>query len=233
MPGTLRTIVLLVALSLSVATYGLGTASADAASRPSTSAACTGNVTLEAFDSLSWSISSIADVCRTTVFTVENTGTTVHTFTVSKLANVSDPSSTDTTWFTTYELFSEQLTGAGTANATIVAKITFPNTPGSYEFTCLYHYANGMYGTIYVDESPPLPPPTVPSFTPFWYIAVPITTLAVLCIVLGMVYGKRSAHFMGIPADAPITSRPEYFNDSRPEPLGSTEPTARGETEGS
>lgn len=200
-----------------------------ATSLSASATACTSNVTVEAYDALTWSIAAIENICPTATFTVENTGTTAHTFTVSSLVNQSDPSSTSTTFFSAPNLlYNQPLNGTGSGVSVLHATIHFPTTPGSYEFTCLYHYASGMYGEIYVDEPAPSTSPAIPSFEPFWYITVTITALAVLTIVLGLVYGKRSPHHMGIPKDAPITSRPEYYNDSRPEPLDSAEPTLRG-----
>ncbi|MDE1820006.1 MAG: hypothetical protein KGJ23_04230 [Euryarchaeota archaeon] len=189
---------------------------------------CQAAVTIDAYDSLTWNPTVLGNLCKTVTFTVTNTGTTVHSFTVSNQVNSTDPSTTDYSWFSWPNLYyDQQLNASGSAGGTLTATITFGGQ-GAYEFTCKPHYAVGMHGMFYVLEAAPTPPPPPPLFEPFWYIVIAVTGLAVLTVVLGMVYGKQGAHSDLLPRGTPITSRPEYYNDSRPEPLESAEPTARG-----
>lgn len=196
-----------------------------------TQSACSDAVTVTASDSLTWSSTAIGPVCQNTTFTVENTGNTNHTFTVSSFANAVDNSTSDTSFFSWPHLFAYKwLTGVGTSQADLTVTIHFWGI-GAYEFTCIPHYSLGMHGIIYVLENPPAPPPAAPSFEPFWWILIIVVSLAVASVVLGIIYGKRSPEDDAIPADAPLTSRPEYFNDSRPEPLDSVEPMKRSESD--
>jgi plastocyanin len=226
---------LLLALLLLLVYFGAGTEgllghapTLRGTSTPSdTSGACTNAVVLDAYDPYNWGSSSISDVCLTTTFTVTNMGAAQHTFTVSNLTNKTDPSSSSNSWF-----FTGYFPTAGpydwlNASSTISVTITFPSM-GSYEFTCMPHYSLDMYGEIYVLENAPAPPPPPPSFEPFWYIVAIVGTLAVLSVVGGLVYGKAGAESSRLEPGGPVTSYPEYFNDSRPEPLDSAEPMKRG-----
>ncbi len=198
--------------------------------------ACSSNVTVQAtnyvWTSNDGSGSAIGEVCKTVTFNVVNTGSTPHTFTVSNLVNKTDTSSTDSSFFSWPNLYySQALNASGSAGGTLTVKITF-GAQGAYEYTCIPHYGLGMFGEIYVLEAPPAPPPPAPAFEAFWYIVIAVTGLAVLSVVLGIIYGKRGAHPDALPPRGiPITSRPEYFNDSRPEPLDSADPRLTNEPE--
>lgn len=225
----------LLVLTLLLAYYGLGTVAAEspgAIARSAGSSSCSSTFTLYAYDSLSWSSSQVGPLCAKTTFTVINTGSTQHTFTVSDLVNQSDSSTTSTSFFTASAsdtFYQASQTTWLNGSATLTITITFP-TAGSYQFTCIPHYALGMDGFLYVDEPLPAPPAGAPSFAPFWYIVAVVATLAVLSVVLGMVYGKRGAEEEFIGDDAPVTARPDYYNDSRPEPMDAAEPMKRGKS---
>lgn len=188
---------------------------------------CAASVTLTASDPFDWSTSVINDVCATTTFIVTNDGSNQHTFTVSPLVNQTASTAgffeapnpafyqaSPTTWLN--------------ASVTLSITLTFPSS-GAYEFTCIPHFGEGMHGEIYVEETYTAPATaSSPSFEPFWYIVGIVGTLAVLAVVGGLVYGKAGAESSALKPGGPVTSYPEYFNDSRPDPMDSAEPMKRG-----
>lgn len=223
----------LLAMTLMMSYYGAGMTGFLGTARGASAGTCAANVTVQASDYF-WTSNdgngaTIGEVCKTVTFNVVNTGSTQHTFTVSNQVNKTDTSATDTTYFSWPDLYySQSLNQSGSAGGTLTVKITF-GAPGAYEYTCIPHYGLGMFGEIYVLEAPPSPPPPPPAFEPFWYIVIAVTGLAVLSVVLGIIYGKQGAHPDALPTKGiPITSRPEYFNDSRPEPLDSADPRITG-----
>jgi uncharacterized cupredoxin-like copper-binding protein len=93
---------------------------------------------------------------------VTNTGSLGHTFTVSPLANYSLSVANYTSTLTTNPPLVSAPVGSG-AGTSVWANFTVRG-PGIYQYLCTVtgHFANGMYGYLYVDVAPP-PPPVQPS----------------------------------------------------------------------
>ncbi len=156
-------------------------------------------------------------------FIISNVGGTyLHTFTLSNQVNKTAPPSTNSNWpsfFSPADVYADRTVNA---SQVIYVNVTF-GAPGAYQFICRPHYPLGMEGFVYVDES--ITPAAAPSFAAFWYVVIAVVVLAFLSLVLGVVYGKRGHPEEGVvPAEGtPLTSRVEYYNDSRPYPLDLTE----------
>lgn len=154
---------------------------------------CASSVTLSAYDSLTWSATAIGPVCRYVNFTIVNTGSVQHTFTVSNQVNQSDPSSTSTAFFSWPDLYySQDLNSSGSNGGTLTVPLAF-GAPGAYEFTCIPHYSVGMHGTIYVEETPLSPAPAKLTTPGYWYLVAAVGGLAVLAVVGGIRFGRRHA----------------------------------------
>ncbi len=93
---------------------------------------------------------------------VTNLGNLGHTFTVSPWTNYSLSPANFTTFFQAHPPLVSVNVPSG-AGQTVWANFTVPG-PGVYQYICQVpgHFANGMYGFLYVDVAPP-PPPAAPS----------------------------------------------------------------------
>ena len=157
---------------------------------------------------------------RTVDIIISNPGGDVgHTFTLSSLVNQTAPPPSDTNWpsyFVWPNLYADRTVNE---SAVVYVNVTF-SAVGAYQFICRPHYPLGMQGEIYVDESI-APSARAPLFSPFWYVVIAVVVLAFLATVLGVVYGKKGSggNETHSPEHVPITSRVEYYNDSRPEDL--------------
>lgn len=213
--------ILFLLLYFGVASLGvLGTAPTTLVGATSTGA-CTSTVQLIASDPYDWSAYTFPDLCYNVNFTVVNQGTNQHTFTVSNEVN---QTATSVAFFSPGTLYYNEPLNSG---ATLTVEIHF-NTTGYYDFTCIPHYSVGMHGVFYVEEAAQGGAAAAPNFEPFWYIVAVVGTLATLAVVGGLVYGKAGAESTALDEGGPITSHPEYYNDSRPDPLDSAEPMKRG-----
>ena len=156
-------------------------------------------------------------------FIVSNVGgDLVHTFTLSNQVNKTAPPPGNSNWpsfFVPADVYADRTVNA---SQVIYVNVTF-GASGEYQFICRPHYPLGMQGAVYVDES--ITPAAAPSFSAFWYVVIAVVVLAFLALVLGVVYGKRGSSQEGVvPSEGtPLTSRVEYYNDSRPYPLDLTE----------
>lgn len=229
MRAAFRLATFLFALTLVLVYFGAGSEGllGGASATPSPSGSpCLSAVTLDGTDSFTWSETNIGPVCNNVNFTLVNTGTvSTHSFTITNQINTTETALG--AFEAPNDLYDYETLTPG---QTVTVFVHF-NATGFYDFTCKPHFTLGMRGVIYVNLQPPAATggTSSPSFEPFWIIVAIIATLAVLAVVGGLIYGKAGEHSSQLDPDAPLTSRPEYFNDSRPEPLDSVEPMKRGE----
>jgi plastocyanin len=167
-------------------------------------------------------------------FVIENAGTIDHTFTLSDRVNATAPSNATAStapgqWFESSHLYANVPVNASTSGGTnyVYVNVTFRQV-GYYQFICIPHYALGMKGLVYVGEAAPSSSSSVnPLQYGFVYIIVIISALVAVVIVMALIVGKRGAAHAGPThgksRDEVITSRVDYYNDSRPSPYESDE----------
>ncbi|MCI4334330.1 MAG: hypothetical protein L3K04_01655 [Thermoplasmata archaeon] len=151
--------------------------------------------------------------------TVTQLGTTLHTFTLSSVDNLTFPTSDSTpdlqTFFTSHPPL-VNLTINGTTGFHASATFTAP-AKGVYEYVCMVssHFQEGMFGFFGSGVAPPSPAgPGMP--TGVYIIAGIVVSLVVVALVLGFVVGKREGAKHEMP--------PERLG--YPEPTGALEHSA-------
>ncbi len=195
MRSAFRASIILLTAALALSAYGLanlGGPGSTASGQASPATTCLSTVSLSGYDSLTWSSTTIGPVCSTVSFTVTNTGSIAHTFTVSNLLNQSDPSldeSSAASYFSWPNLYyTHDLNATGSADSTLHVTIHFQGV-GYYQFTCIPHYGVGMWGKIWVLMTAPVPP-TAPLIEPFWFVVFAVVGLSVVTFVAGLYYGR-------------------------------------------
>lgn len=230
-----RATVFVVSLMVMLSAFtALGGEVAQSKSVPGAMTTGTTTVYVNASDALTYSIQPNEVSTYKVHFVVYDPGTVAHTFTVSAFQNMTAGTNVTTgyaSYFSWPYLYADQTLNA---SQTLNINVTFREI-GYFEIICRPHFSVGMYTFLGVGVSPNAGQPPAVEQT-FWIIIVAITGLAMLAVILGFVYGKRGSDAAGpthtVPHSKSPTSQVDYYNDSRPEPLDSAEPSHRGPSEG-
>ncbi|HKS59582.1 MAG TPA: cupredoxin domain-containing protein, partial [Thermoplasmata archaeon] len=137
--------------------------------------------------------------------TIEQLSTTPHTFTLSRLANYSLPSSASASNLSQFFTTNPPLVNIslnGTVGETHSATVTF-STVGFYEYVCTFagHFQAGMFGFLGYGVAPPNAQPQTGPGAPVFIIGGTIVGLVILALVLAFVIGKRRGSMHEMPPE--------------------------------